>query len=86
MEETLEASLERIFGTAAPRPPDRASEGQQGTELPPAPTPSAASGLPAEARATYERALEAQRQGDWARYGEEIKRLGEILDRMAAAP
>ena len=38
--------------------------------------------LAAEARATYDRALAAQRAGDWARYGEEIKRLGEILQRM----
>jgi uncharacterized membrane protein (UPF0182 family) len=35
-----------------------------------------------EARDTYRRALEAQRAGDWARYGEEIKRLGELLERM----
>ncbi len=35
-----------------------------------------------EARQTYERALAAQRAGDWAKYGEEIKRLGEILARM----
>ena len=39
--------------------------------------------LAAEARATFQRALDAQRAGDWARYGEEIKRLGELLDRMA---
>jgi hypothetical protein len=39
--------------------------------------------LAAEARATYQRALEAQRAGDWARYGEEIKRLGDLLDRLA---
>jgi uncharacterized protein len=36
----------------------------------------------AEAQATYERALAAQRAGDWAKYGEEIKRLGELLGRM----
>jgi uncharacterized protein len=38
--------------------------------------------LAAEARATYERALAAQKAGDWARYGEEIRRLGDILARM----
>jgi hypothetical protein len=32
----------------------------------------------------YEAALQAQRDGDWARYGEEIKQLGVILDRIAA--
>ena len=35
-----------------------------------------------EARQAYENALAAQRAGDWAKYGEEIKRLGEILARM----
>ena len=38
--------------------------------------------LAQEAREVYERALEAQRAGDWAKYGEEIKRLGEILEKM----
>ena len=38
--------------------------------------------LALEARDTYQRALDAQRAGDWAKYGEEIKRLGELLDRM----
>jgi uncharacterized membrane protein (UPF0182 family) len=38
--------------------------------------------LAAEARATYDRAIAAQKAGDWAKYGEEIKRLGEILERM----
>jgi hypothetical protein len=27
----------------------------------------------------YEEALRAQREGDWARYGEAIRRLGETL-------
>jgi uncharacterized membrane protein (UPF0182 family) len=38
--------------------------------------------LIAAARATYTRALQAQREGNWALYGEEIKRLGAILDRL----
>jgi len=32
------------------------------------------------AAAVYEEALRAQRDGDWARYGEAIRRLGEILN------
>jgi len=35
-----------------------------------------------EAQAHYQRAIEAQRAGDWAKYGEEIKALGQALDRM----
>jgi hypothetical protein len=38
--------------------------------------------LAEEASATYERALAAQRAGDWAKYGEEIRRLGELLKKM----
>jgi hypothetical protein len=32
----------------------------------------------------YQRALQAQRDGNWALYGEEIKKLGEVLERMKA--
>jgi hypothetical protein len=32
-----------------------------------------------QARVHYERAMQAQRDGNWALYGEEIKRLGDIL-------
>ena len=39
----------------------------------------AASSAAAEAQAHYDRAIEAQRAGDWAKYGEEIKALGEAL-------
>ncbi len=35
--------------------------------------------LAIEAAAAYDRALAAQRSGDWARYGREIERLGELL-------
>ena len=42
--------------------------------------------LAAQAQRHYERALQAQREGDWAQYGEEIKRLGEVLQRMRDQP
>ena len=83
MEETLDASLARIFGAPPPKPPPSTGEPAQGEPPPP---PTGATDLAAEARAHYERAIEAQRQGDWARYGEEIKRLGEVLERMSAKP
>ena len=38
----------------------------------------------AEARSHYQAALAAQRAGDWARYGEEIRKLGEVLERLGA--
>ena len=38
--------------------------------------------LAAEARSRYQAALAAQRAGDWARYGDEIRKLGEVLERL----
>jgi uncharacterized membrane protein (UPF0182 family) len=41
--------------------------------------------LATQARDHYPRALDAQRQVNWAQYGEEIKRLGDVLQQMDAA-
>ena len=49
------------------------------TEQPEAVVPDA---LAEQARAHYARALQAQRDGNWALYGEEIKKLGEVLEKM----
>jgi uncharacterized membrane protein (UPF0182 family) len=85
MQETLDAGLTELFGAAGPEHP-----------LAPSGTPQAVAGagtatgdaafraLAGEARRRYQAALEAQRQLDWARYGEEIRRLGELLDRLGA--
>ena len=77
MEETLEAGLAKIFGTA---------EGQTKpsgeTPTPSAPTDTTKEGLLQQASQAYEAAIRAQREGDWGRYGEEIKRLGEILNKL----
>lgn len=35
-----------------------------------------------EAKNLYEQALEAQKSGDWSRYGENIKKLGEVIDSL----
>jgi uncharacterized membrane protein (UPF0182 family) len=86
MAETLDAALDRIFPDGAGPPP--AAPEVEGADAPPAP-PSAAAGPPpgtdalaAQAYAHYTRAIQAQRDGNWALYGEEIKRLGEVLARM----
>jgi uncharacterized membrane protein (UPF0182 family) len=87
MEETLDEALARLFPTsgadrsdAGARPPaqTRAVEPGAGGSSAPAPTSGAAS----EAQLHYQRALEAQRAGDWARYGEEIRLLGDALKRL----
>jgi uncharacterized membrane protein (UPF0182 family) len=88
MERTLEAGLARIFGTAMPsarQPGAPAPEAAPETEDRAAAVGTGVSpDLAAEARAAYDRAIAAQRAGDWAKYGEEIRRLGEILGRMKA--
>ena len=84
MERTLEAGLARIFGrrdaaTGLKRLPHLRRQRPRIVRKPGTPvTPD----LAADARAAYNRALAAQRAGDWAKYGEEIRRLGEILGRM----
>jgi uncharacterized membrane protein (UPF0182 family) len=86
MEETLEASLARIFGStpAAQQTTGEtlASASQLGAPPPTQPS-SDAQGLAAQAKQHYDRALQAQREGDWARYGEEIKRLGAVIEQMS---
>ena len=84
MEPTLDQAIARLFGqnergAAPPKTTDAATN-----VTPPAPTADSSSWdqLASEARTAYQRAIEAQRAGDWARYGEEIKRLGEILERL----
>jgi len=93
MEQTLDQALARLFGggqapsrepvstaTAAASPVPAAPPAQ-----PVAAGAASASPLPtlaAEAQTHYQRALEAQRAGDWARYGEELRSLGQVLDRM----
>jgi uncharacterized protein len=100
MEETLDAGLARIFGGArpagTPQVPDAQStqapvdspQGRPAQEAPAAagaPPSTALSGLAAEAQAHYTRAIEAQRAGDWAKYGEELRLLGQTLERMRQA-
>ena len=94
MEPTLDQAIARLFGQAASRTPSAVRTAATGTSATPQPTQDAPapSGVDAaawerlatEARDTYQRALEAQKAGDWAKYGEEIRRLGELLERMRA--
>ncbi len=77
--ENLEQSLNKLFGTGAVAAPPNA-EG-----IVEAPTVAAAntSPLAAQAKEAYARAVQAQRAGDWAKYGEEIKKLGSLIEQMA---
>jgi len=84
MEETLDASLDRLFPGDGPRrrPAEAPAAAGEVTEEK-APETGDAASLAAQARTHYQRALQAQRDGNWALYGEEIKRLGEVLEKMA---
>ena len=87
MEPTLDLALARLFGQgAAPAPPSAGTatspaKSEEGGTAAPSAAPSFER-LATEARETYQRAIDAQRAGDWAKYGDEIKRLGEILERL----
>jgi uncharacterized membrane protein (UPF0182 family) len=91
MAETLEAAIDHIFpksGTRPAAPPETTATttslepDKPGSTPPNANTIAAHANLLAEARAHYDRAMKAQREGNWALYGEEIKQLGEVLQRM----
>jgi hypothetical protein len=90
MEDTLDAALARLFGGAETGAPSEPAEGEAApTELGPAPAPTPPVGLTVlaeKARDAYARALEAQRAGDWARYGQEIEALGALLEELARQP
>jgi uncharacterized protein len=91
MADTLTQGLAQIFGqdVSSALPPDRL-ESTATSVVMTAPEAAAAAEpanatiqtLAADARTHYELALKAQREGDWATYGEEIRKLGEIIDQM----
>jgi uncharacterized membrane protein (UPF0182 family) len=73
MEENLELALQRLFGAKAiVGKADMAVADIKST-----------TDLAKEAMRVFERAIELQRQGNWAGYGEEIKKLEQLLKRIA---
>ncbi len=72
MERDLETALLKVFGETVPASED---SGADPVDLVGADA--------AAARDLYERALEAQKAGDWAQYGELIEQLGGILNELA---
>ncbi len=78
MDETLDIALARVFGGSAGLPPAiRDSSGSAPVAA--AVAAPVSSPLIQQAREHYDRAIAAQKAGDWATYGEEIRRLGEAL-------
>ncbi len=99
MGETLEEGLNALFGSGAAAQTRTSVEdslatlGQNaptvtGGEIAPGPAPGAPSGpvseLLREAQTHYDRAIAAQRAGNWAEYGREIEQLGTALRALSA--
>ena len=91
MEETLELALNRLFGER--RQPQTTTDPTTTLVADSAAVTSASdtafteteevmppATLAKQAQGHYERAIEAQRDGDWSRYGDEIQLLGEVLE------
>jgi hypothetical protein len=75
MEETLELALQRVFGgKKAPA---------VGVAAAPAAAKASAADLAREAMSIFDRATNLQRQGDWAGYGEELRKLQQVLKQLA---
>jgi uncharacterized membrane protein (UPF0182 family) len=89
MDDSLEAGLEKIFRKGVViQAPEAETLPQSATASPEAPLTGSESveELADLAQRHYERALQAQRDGDWALYGEEIKLVGAALERMTGRP
>jgi uncharacterized protein len=84
MEATLDAALGRIFGGAVESA--RAQGGAAGAGPAPPPTAVVAPDLQSQLREAsqhFERAQQLLKQGDWNGYGEEMKKVGEMLKRLS---
>ena len=96
MEATLDQALGRLFGSEQGPAPGALTAGAVVAQLDvPRPTDAAAATpsapgstgpLVAQASEHYQRALQAQRDGNWALYGQEIERLGEVLTQLGTGP
>lgn len=75
MEETLELALQRIFGGR--RSTATATSAVEAGSM------AAPTTLAKEAMSIYERALTMQRQGNWSAYGEELRKLEQVLRQLA---
>jgi hypothetical protein len=78
MGETLEEGLNLLFGTGTSGRPLVAAAGDASAAGP------ADVGLLSQAQQHYDRAIAAQRAGDWSAYGREIDQLGTILKQLRA--
>jgi uncharacterized protein len=81
MEETLDAGLATLFGGSTPARTVSAPRDTTGVRV-----SAAMAALLQQAREHYDRAIAAQRAGNWADYGREIEQLGAVLRALGAGP
>ena len=81
MAETLDAGLVLLFGGTTGRPAVTVD-----TTAAAATSTGVDATLLRQVRDAYDRAIAAQRAGNWAQYGEEMNRLGELLRRLTRTP
>jgi uncharacterized membrane protein (UPF0182 family) len=91
MSETFETGLAQLFSGEVGAPSQQAAGAlpaaadTSGARANPVATATAPnSPLLREAEGHYQRAISAQRSGDWATYGQEIQALGDVLKRLNA--
>ncbi len=77
MQSSLEEGLSKIFGTSlvGETEPKEIPTEEISTDM-------TKEGLLRQASEAYDASIRAQKEGNWTRYGEEIKRLGEILSNL----
>jgi uncharacterized membrane protein (UPF0182 family) len=75
MEENLELALQRLFGGKKPTAAVAGTATAVSTASP--------ATMAREAMSIYEKAVNLQRQGNWAGYGEELRKLEQVLKQMA---
>ena len=82
MAETLEQGLALLFGAAAPPRATVAAADTTGTTRAAPSATAVPADLLRQAQEHYDRAIAAQRAGDWAAYGREIDQLGAVLRQL----
>lgn len=76
MEENLDAAFQRIFGGKRAASAPSVAEGKEPIKQ------TGINDLAREANKTFERMMQSQRQGDWAGYGEHLKKLEKLIKEM----
>jgi uncharacterized protein len=84
MEQSLEDALNVIFGGGAGGQQETTETAQTGSSVTARGIPPSLENMIQQANEHYERAQQALRQGDWNGYGQEIQKLGQILQQMTA--